>query len=240
VTYRVSSASLNRAFALGETEATATEFLGQIALTGIPQPLAYLLAETGSRHGTLRVGSVVDLSSVGDATILGAVSYIRSDDANLIGIVAADQRLGPLSLRRSGPYRLVSTFDSDVIFWSLSDARYPVAAEGPTGEIVQVVRRKQPVATTVSADPAEAIIARLRLAKDRAPETGRAWLERQLEVAIRAKLTVTITVAMPNGNLEYLVEPTGLAGGRLRALDRKADIERTLPLASITEVRATL
>jgi hypothetical protein len=37
-------------------------------------------------------------------------------------------------------------------------------------------------------------------------------------------------------SVDYLLEPTGLGGGRLRARDRKADIERTLPLSRITAV----
>ncbi len=63
-------------------------------------------------------------------------------------------------------------------------------------------------------------------------------MERQLDVAIKARVAVTVVVKMPNGNqAEYLLEPTGQGGGRLRARDRKADIERTLPLTSIVEVR---
>ena len=66
-------------------------------------------------------------------------------------------------------------------------------------------------------------------------ETGAAWLARQLELAIRNKLTVTVTVRLPDGHeADYLLEPAALAGGRLRARDRRADIERTLPLSSIT------
>jgi hypothetical protein len=40
---------------------------------------------------------------------------------------------------------------------------------------------------------------------------------------------------MPNGaEVQYELEPTGLSGGRLRARDRRADIERTLPVSHIT------
>jgi hypothetical protein len=44
-------------------------------------------------------------------------------------------------------------------------------------------------------------------------------------------------VRLPDGSeSEYLLEPAGLASGRLRARDRRADIERTLPLSSIVAV----
>jgi hypothetical protein len=43
---------------------------------------------------------------------------------------------------------------------------------------------------------------------------------------------------MPDGHtVEYLFEPTGVGGGRLRGRDRAADIERTLPLSSVKGLR---
>ena len=81
-------------------------------------------------------------------------------------------------------------------------------------------------------------MARLREAAAEQPvESGAAWNARQLEVAIKTKIAVTVTVRMPDGReVAYVLEPAGLAGGRLRARDRKADIERTLPLSSIVAV----
>jgi hypothetical protein len=68
-------------------------------------------------------------------------------------------------------------------------------------------------------------------------ETGQAWMARQLELAIKTKMTVTVVVRMPDGSeIEYLLEPAALASGRLRARDRRSDIERTLPLSHIVEV----
>jgi hypothetical protein len=36
--------------------------------------------------------------------------------------------------------------------------------------------------------------------------------------------------------MNFVLEPIGLANGRLRARDRKADIERTLPVSAITSI----
>ena len=42
---------------------------------------------------------------------------------------------------------------------------------------------------------------------------------------------------MPDGSdRELTLEASGLGGGRLRGLDRAADVERTLPLRSIVAV----
>jgi Helicase conserved C-terminal domain len=237
VTYRVSAASVNRALASGETAESINRFLSGISLSGVPQPLSYLISDTAARHGTLRVGSVANLSNPEESVGFGANSYIRSNDVGLIGILMADQRLAAISLRRSGNNRIFSAFDTDTVFWSLNDARYAVAMEDAAGEIVHATRRQPVRAQTAEVEPTTAIVERLRATTDSAPSTGRAWLERQLDVAIKSRLIVTVTVMMPDGTAtEYLIEPTGLAGGRLRALDRKADIERTLPLSSILEV----
>jgi hypothetical protein len=137
---------------------------------------------------------------------------------------------------RTGQTRLVSRFPRDVVFWALSDARYPVAAVDPDGTVVGLHRhRVAPTAPPPAPNPAKALVERLRAAEQaEGPDTGAQWLARQLDIAIRSKAAVNVSVAMPDGQIvEYLLEPTGLGGGRLRGRDRKADIERTLPLSSI-------
>ncbi|NYJ31654.1 helicase-associated domain-containing protein [Galbitalea soli] len=232
-TYRVSEASLTRALALGETAESARQFLGEISLTGIPQPLDYLITATSARYGSLRVGTI-------DQAVMGMRSYIRSDDQALLSAVVIDHGLAPLGIQRVGPNRAESRFDRDLVFWSLSEARYPAAAEDAAGEVVVLERRR--VARASVAPPgsrAAGIVARLREATaESAEETGQAWLERQIETAIRGRLGLTVTVSMPDGSsVELQLEPASLGGGRLRARDRRSDLERTLPLSSITAVR---
>lgn len=224
-TYRVSAESLDRAIAAGESAESLRELLSSISLTPIPQPLDYLITETARRHALVRVGA--------DA----AGTYVRSDDDNLLTTIRADKRLGSLGLAADGP-RLRSRLDSQVVFWALSDARYPVSAERPDGSIVSVKRERAVAPSAPVRDHAREIVERLRATAGPENDSAAAWLERQLDLAIKAHIAVTVTVTMPTGSLvDYLLEPTGLGGGRLRARDRKADIERTLPLSSITEVR---
>jgi uncharacterized ferredoxin-like protein len=62
-------------------------------------------------------------------------------------------------------------------------------------------------------------------------------LVRSIQLAIKNKSIIVIGVTTNTGaELEFTLEPIGFANGRLRAKDKKADIERTLPLASITRV----
>ena len=136
------------------------------------------------------------------------------------------------------PNRLLSRFPPDVVFWALSDARYPVAAEDASGEIIRLSRHHlasvpEPAPKT---DPIEALLD-VVLAEGEEGATEQAWLARQLEAAARSKETLTVTVRMPGGDTaDYLLAPASVANGRLRARDRKADIERTLPLSAIAAV----
>ena len=229
--YRVSLASVNRALTLGETAESITEFLGEISLTGIPQPLAYLIADASTRYGLVRVGTD------------DAGSYVRSTDDNLLGALLVDQGLTPLALVRGADGRAHSRYDESTVFWSLNEARYPVAVEDAEGTIVPIARRRAPAVVQAEvADPAVAIAERLKQA---APETtqdnDRAWLERQLDAAVKARLTISVTVTVQDGSSAvFVLEPTGLGGGRLRGRDRKADIERTLPLSRITSVSSAV
>ena len=221
--YRISTSSLNRAMAAGETRESMLDFLRGISLTGLPQPLAYLIDEAAGRYGTVRVGAR------GDRT------YVRSADAAMLDAILVDQTLSALAFTRETPTEATSRYPLDVVFWSLSDARYPVAAERD-GAILALKRQRTARAAAASVtSPLDSLIERLRLGGDVEPEEeGQAWLLRQLEVAIKSHVALTVSVRMPNGSLvDYQLEPTGVGGGRLRARDNKSQIERTLPLTSI-------
>ena len=229
--YRVSLASVNRALTLGETAESITEFLREISLTGIPQPLSYLIADAAARYGLVRVGT--------DDT----GSYVSSTDPNLLGALLVDQALAPLALVRGDDGRAHSRYDESTVFWSLNEARYPAAVEDAAGTIVPIARRRAPaIVQPATTDHAKNIVERLRQeAPDTATDNDRAWLERQLDAAVKARLTINVTVTVQDGSsVVFVLEPTGLGGGRLRGRDRKADIERTLPLSRITSVSSAV
>jgi hypothetical protein len=234
--YRITSASVNRALAAGENAESLLDFLRGISLTGIPQPVDYLITESASRYGRVRVGAAGPVTGTIPGTV-SARSYVRSDDAGLLGSILVDQTLTPLALDPDGD-RLLSSFTADAVFWALSDARYPVAAENGDCEIVHL--RRHPlarVAAVVTIDPARALVEALRAGDGGEVMAADAWLARQLDTAIRGKQTVTVSISMPGGVVvDYLLEPASVGGGRFRARDRRADIERTLPLSSIISI----
>ena len=243
--YRITAASVNRALAAGENAASLLAFLASISLTGIPQPVDYLINESASRYGRVRVGSLTGRPSApvgptGDDTVF--LSYVSSADAALLGTIAVDQTLASIGLVRTGDgEHLLSRFSGDTVFWALSDARYPVAAEDDLGEIVHL-RRHQIARVTLAqtVDTALNLVTKLRRAADSGVSVADAWLARQLDTAIKAKQTILVSIAMPGGAVvDYLLEPASVSNGRFRARDRRADIERTLPLKSILSITPT-
>ncbi|WP_431805378.1 helicase-associated domain-containing protein [Microbacterium paraoxydans] len=221
--YRFTAESVAHAFAAGESEESIIAFLREISLTGIPQPLEYLVAQTAQRHGLIRV-------SVDEET---GRTRIESGDPHLLEALSVDQALRPLALS-THVGSLTTRVAQDTVYWALTDARYPASLVGPDGAIV--VRHRHTAAPVPDedehADDYGPLVARLR--EHQGPDADAAWLDRELEAAVRAKAVLRVTVGMPDGSTrDLLLEATGMGGGRLRGRDRAADVERTLPVSSI-------
>ncbi len=227
--YRFTAESLTLAFAEGETEASVLAFLDQISLTGVPQPLRYLVAQSAQRHGLIRVATDPDTGR----------TTVTSSDPHLIDTMGVDQGLRPLGLVREGDH-LTTKVGRDTVFWALTDARYPASAVDAEGNDTRALRTR--ITDTPPLDPSDAderfadLIARLRAAQG--ADADAAWLDRELENAVRRRAALIVEVGMPDGSTrELTLEVTGLGGGRLRGRDRAADVERTLPVRSIRSTR---
>lgn len=231
-TYRISAGSVARALAAGDFGDDIRAFLAGVSLTGIPQPLDYLIDEAVSRFGRLRIRPA-DLPGAPDAR-----TAVLSDDAALLATLLVDRDLSSLRLVRVDDATLASAATPDAVERALVSARLgPVRedAEGrPVAPVVRATTGRSPAADP-GPDPADALVARVRAADG--PDDGTAWTTRQLEVAIRAKAALSVRVRLPDGReVDHVLEPASVAGGRLRARDRVADVERTLPLSSIVSL----
>lgn len=231
-TFRFSDATIGTALGAGESAESILEFLAEISLTGVPQPLEYLVRSSADRHGSIRVSGDPD-----------GMTWVSSDDGALLETLLVDQALRPLGLVRdtydeSGT-RLRSRVSRDTVVWALVDARYPAVALNARGGIDAVRRGQRPSAPADDDDPLaryDALIARLRDQPD--GDADAAWLHRELDAAVRSREVIEVEVEMPGGaTRSFSLEATGLGGGRLRGRDRNADVERTLPLTSIRSVR---
>lgn len=228
-TYRFTAESLADALTAGETADSVRAFLSELSLTGLPQPLAYEIDRSATRHGALRVGP--------DGQ---GRTRVTSDDDALLRTVAVDQALRPLGLVGDGD-DLVTRSSPDTAFWMIADARYPIVAVDAAGQRRALDRHRlaaEPAPTPAPVTVYAPLIARLRAAQS--GDSDAAWLGRELEQAVRARAVITVAVRLPGSadgaEREFTIEATGLAGGRLRGRDRSVDVERTLPVASITRI----
>lgn len=222
--YRFTAESVSRALVEGDTAEGILGFLREISLTGVPQPLEYLVAQTATRHGLVRVHADGE-----------GVTSVTSTDAHLLDAMEIDRNLRPVGLVREGD-RLLSRVGAEAVAWALTDARYPATLVDREGRSVAAGRARIAGPDATDDGAYATLIARLR--SQQGPDADAAWLDRELEAAVRAKAVVVVEVAMPDGSRrELTLEASGLGGGRLRGRDRAADVERTLPVRSIVSVR---
>lgn len=238
--FRLSSASLTRALDRGWTGEEAREFLEHLSLTGIPQPLAYLLDEVVARHG-----SIIVAAHNGD----GARSRITAERPELLDAMLVDRSLQHLRLTRleraAKPIAL-SRLSPEHVAAALADARYPVTVpgshQGPSADrgIIQASPGLAPLASPEIPDHAplspalEAMVARVSAAAESQPEAGD--FVRILELAIRDRTVMDLVVHASGRDWPLRMLPHAVANGRVRGIDPGADVERTLPLASLVSV----
>lgn len=143
--YRLSERTVRRAFDAGRSAEEVAAFLEAHAAHGVPQALAYLVADVGRRHGRLRVGA--------------ARCYVRTDDPALVAEVAQARALAHLGLRSIAPGVLVSDDDPATLLDALRAAGYLPVAEDASGALVITrppVRRAPPRPKAAAPKPARA------------------------------------------------------------------------------------
>ncbi|PPG39726.1 helicase-associated domain-containing protein [Pseudoclavibacter sp. RFBA6] len=229
--YRLSEASVTHALGTGLSISDIEATLARLSLTGIPQPVEYLLREASNRHGRVRVRE----HPVRPGTI------VTSQDPALMDALRVDAAVAPLGLRQSGEGALVSSASRDTVVLMLLDARYPASAENAEGQLVPL--RPRETAPARELGPSDAALRFADALHDEATrldagDDAQTWVQRQLEVARRAKSEVTVRVDLGGGKETTLrLVPMSVAAGRLRARDLAADVERTLPIRAILEVQ---
>lgn len=227
-TYRFTAESLTAGLTEGETADSIREFLTGLSLTGLPQPLGYLIDSTAARHGLIRVRT--------DAATRRTM--VESGDPSLLDAVSVDQGLRALGLVADGD-ALTTGVSQETVAWALSDARYPVVSVGDDGRPVALRHRVRQSSDRPEA-PAEPHAALIRVLRgSHGDDAENAWLEREIVQAVRSRAVIDVVVRMPDGaERTFTLEATGFGGGRLRGRDQSSDVERTLPLSHVVTVRS--
>jgi hypothetical protein len=252
--FRFTAASIRRALDAGRTGDELVAWLTANSRTPVPQPLAYLIADSARRYGRLRVGV--------------AGSYLRADDESVLAEVLADRRAASLRLRRLAPTVLAAQAAPDTVLAVLRGMGLAPAAESPDGELLirkTPARRAtgvRPLAPRRLAPPTasrqgllsaiqgmRAIDANARrpvpTADDDAPTLvpmDPAGALAVLRDALAARQDVWIGYLEEAGRpVRHIVEPLAVEAGRIRALERQTgrirsySVHRVIAVAPVTD-----
>ena len=238
--YRFTAQSVRRALDVGWTAAELHAFVADVSRTPVPQPLTYLIDDTARTYGTVRVGH--------------AEAFLRADDEAALSELLAHPQAASLGLRRIAPTVVISTTPLDVLLPRLREMGAAPAVEAPDGSLhvarPDALRARTPKergaaerATRESASVAR-VIAAIR-AGDRAVAERPAGLPAltpsdsmtALRQAVAARVSVLIGYVDNHGaSTERIVDPLGLDGGMLTALDHRSEEIRTFAVHRITTV----
>ena len=225
-TFRITAQGTNHLLAQGTSAREILDHLTTLAATDIPQAVSYFITDLGDRFGSVRIREV------------DGHTIVRASDALVLRTIAADHSLNSVGLRKVAEDALQSTLSAGIVLNALLDAKYPAQLEDASGNIIAApVHRRAIDIQPEAPNPHVALVQRLRGSREAATTDDATWIARQLDLAVREKSILIVTVAMPDGEREFTIEPKGFSNGRLRCLDRKTDVERTLPASHITAVR---
>ena len=240
--YRFSAASIKRALDHGYDAAGLLRFLREHSATAVPQPLEYLVEDTASRHGRLRVGQ--------------AASFIQSDDEAALRELLAGPKAAQLGLARLSPTVLTSSSPPRELAAALRSLGLSPSVDGAEAahprRAVPGQESTRPVYTAPRmAPPAEDVEAQLAVLRKAGPGVGhlsgtaagseaatQLGLE-ALQRAIRLKQRIHMNVvdSLGNASLEIVV-PLSVSGGRVRVFDPAKDTERVLSVHRIIDIEA--
>jgi hypothetical protein len=227
-TYRLTPLSITQGLELGEKVDGIREMLVQLSGTSLPQPIEYLLTDVEKHFGRLLIGA-------GNQEWR---SQISSQDAVLLTEIASDTRLKPFALHRQAPELLACRFEPSVVYFGLRECGFLAVRVDGNGRVISPVTTVEPMATSQAQSPIDAKLDEI-FAEDQKLNglDSDELMIRQIQLAIRNKALLSIKAKTADGSVtEFELMPSGLANGRLRGKDRKAQIERTLPLTSIVSI----
>jgi hypothetical protein len=225
--YRINTLSVTYGLETGLSEQDIRSLLMELSGVALPQPVDYLIREAATRFGRL----VLRESPSG--------TLIQSSEQILLTQILNDSTLKTLSITKSTETTLESRFDIDIVYYLLRESKYAAIRIDSKDQVMSSWRAAGSNETSlVQTSSVLQDIQRWREHDKRLSEAPEGQdLVRQIEMAIKTKATVLVSLQMNGTDRQFTIEPTGLANGRLRGKDRKADCERVLPLASITSVR---
>jgi hypothetical protein len=226
--YRLSALSVSFGMESGLSAAQMRETLQRLSGGALPQPVDYLLNDAVKRFGRIRV--------VEDARSGGCTVF--SSDPTLLTELANDSRLKPYNLIRIDSEALSSRFARDILYFGLREVGHTAIRSDRAGATISPLKVVASAAQKAESGDWAETVARLRESDQQiSASSDDESIMRQIMLAIKSKAKVSVTFLGQNDvEINMTLEPSGVANGRMRARDRKADIERTIPIANISAI----
>ena len=228
--YRLSPLSVTHGLECGLSIEEIRDLLLELSSKPLPQPVDYLLNEVQERFGRLTI-----LAGNG-----ASKAILKCTQGMLLTEILNDVRVRAFAFAPLTASSIATRFDPEVLYFALRDHGYLPIRIDAAGAVISP-RAKHSWGLNTSAlnqDPVEDLVARLRAADQKVgSQPNDQDLLRQLQLAVKNKAQITVAVSARDGSeVEFRIVPTAVANGRVRGLDKKADIERTLPLEKILRV----
>lgn len=226
--WRITDASVRRGLDSGLTAEEIHAWLDSHVLGEVPQGITFLVDDIARTHGSIRAGATA--------------SYIHSADPSLI--TTAAEKLGGL-LRPLAPTVAVSQLPLPKLMDALRKAGLQPTAEDETGAqlnmapepaLVPATPSHLPRPTSVTAEQADQIIARLRSGEAPEESSSSGTLE-TLRAAARGKRQVTLGYVDKNGRGQTLTAlPLSVSAGQVDVHVAATDSVVRIALPRITKV----
>jgi hypothetical protein len=226
--YRLSALSVSFGMESGLSAEQMRETLQRLSGGALPQPVDYLLNDAVKRFGRIRV--IEDSRSGG--------CFVFSNDATLLTELVNDSRLKPYNLIRIDSESLSSRFARDILYFGLREVGHTAIRSDRSGATISPLKVVAAAAQKADSGDWVETVARLRHSDQSiSSSSDDEAIMRQIMLAIKSKSKISVTF-IGQHDIEHTMtlEPNGVANGRMRARDRKADIERTIPIANISAV----
>ena len=219
--YRVTARSLVRALQSGVEPSSIIPSLQTCALTALPGGMVHLIEDTCRRAGEIKLRQTRN-----GTTLTVARPQLREE-------LLLDPSLNGLALRELDELNLASPLPIERVNDFILGSRYLALVE--TNEDKGKAPISPPVAAVAPPSALEKAVNTLHDTIESAARHGvPPSLGSVLEVAIASKVPLDIRVEMPGGELiELIMEPRSVGSGRLRGVELKNSMEKTIPVSSI-------
>ena len=219
--YRISPLSISCGLEEGLSERQIRNLLEKLSGAPLPQPVDYLISETATRFGRLKIQG-------GESG-----SVLNSTDELLGTQILMDSKLKSYGLRKS-ENAIVSPLEPESLYHALRENGYLAIRIDQNGKVIAPSAiHKNSSHSAMFEDQLTRLRKQDLEIADQAPESD---VDRKIQLALASKSILLVEINANGKIMNFVLEPIGLANGRLRARDRKADIERTLPVSAITSI----